>query len=97
MHAFKIYTASKNKKQFFSKYFPWCQEVFTEVEHLINLIDSKVDKTTLTDSEVDKFSEILAEMYSSSIEDEITGMIIACEKLMKLKVRIWKRLERKTK
>lgn len=97
MHAFKTYTASKNKEMFLSKYIPWCQDVFTEVEHNIDLIDSKVDRSLLTDSEVNVFGNILTEMYNSAIENEITGMITACEKLMKLKIRIWKRLERNTK
>ena len=91
MHVVKSYQASKNKQMFLDKFKPIIRELIIEIDRIINLIDSEIDPSLLTEYEVNKFGEILEKMYSADIEYEAESMVTAYEKMSALKVRIWKR------
>lgn len=92
MHVYKIYAGLKTQKEkdrLLSKYIPLCREIIKELEHQINFIDSHINGVILTETQVKRFGNILTEMYTADIEQEIESMIVACKKLMLLKVSIW--------
>ena len=102
MHNFKRYYELKGsdkketqqlKKKFLSKYYRWVQEIFVNLETLINTIDGD-NEVLLSTAEVTYFGKVLTEMYAHEPETELESMLVALTKLTKLHVRICRRLNK---
>ena len=96
MHAFQRYMSKnrKDKERFISKYYGWIADMFRMLEALVNTIDSQTSNHVLTDSEVNRFGQILDKMYQAEIEDENESMLLAFKEISNLNIRVWKRLNK---